>query len=514
MINPDYENFDSRSQFANKVLDPLDQFIEDIITERCYNGKPYAKIKTETELKLEQLHNKKKKESLYEKMKPMYEMELGSEVIKPNRGKKWRGTYFDTKVEQTDFFECLCGVDSDPEEDKRYRVQCTVCGIYQHAECVLYDVSNEFRGEYVCPHCWTLEEPVESGATLIVSPSSISYQWIEEIQKHIKHKNVRMLFYKGTKASGYIQPRDLANYDIVVTTYSVLQSETNYVDLPHSNSAEGRRFRNPKRFMAIPAPLPCVKWWRMVMDEAQMLESTTSKTAEMALRLKAEHRWCVTGTPIGKSLNDLYGLFMFLNLDPYNLEYWWKKCLYNPYIRGKTKDLERVLSKIMWRTAKKDVLDQINIPKQTEEIHWLSFSPVEEHFYRRQHIDSSKEAIAKIKKVPNQDLKLSEMDRHSLNTLLMPLLRLRQSCCHPQAVKGQFMSLQKSTMTMEALMEQMIKKSTLECEEANRQYIASLNGLAGLDIIEEKFVEAVEKYREVLRFTEEYKDKIKTDTLQ
>ena len=103
-----------------------------------------------------------------------------------------------------------------------------------------YDVSDPLRGEYICPHCWTLQEPVESGATLIVSPSSISYQWIEEIQKHIKHKNVRMLFYKGTKASGYIQPRDLSNYDIVVTTYSILQSETNYVDLPHSNSAEGK----------------------------------------------------------------------------------------------------------------------------------------------------------------------------------------------------------------------------------------------------------------------------------
>ena len=30
------------------------------------------------------------------------------------------------------------------------------------------------------------------------------------------------------------------------------------------------------------------------------------------------------------------------------------------------------------------------------------------------------------------------------------------------------MSLQKSTMTMEELMEQMIKKSKLECEDANR----------------------------------------------
>ena len=128
-----------------------------------------------------------------------------------------------------------------------------------------------------------------------------------------------MLFYKGTKSSGYIQPRDLANYDIVVTTYSVLQSETNYVDLPHSNSAEGRRFRNPKRFMAIPAPLPCVKWWRMVMDEAQMLESTTSKTAEMALRLKAEHRWCVTGTPYILTIFFFSKKFFkpFFNLEPY-----------------------------------------------------------------------------------------------------------------------------------------------------------------------------------------------------
>ena len=92
--------------------------------------------------------------------------------------------------------------------------------------------------------------------------------------------------------------------------------------------------------------------------------------------------FCYLGTPIGKSLNDLYGLFMFLNLDPYCLQFWWRKCLFEPYVRGETKDLERILCKVLWRTAKKDVLNQINIPKQTDEIHWLSFSPVEEHFYR------------------------------------------------------------------------------------------------------------------------------------
>ena len=45
---------------------------------------------------------------------------------------------------------------------------------------------------------------------------------------------------------GYIQPRTLAGYDIVITSYETLAFETNYVDLPHSNSAEGRRFRQGK----------------------------------------------------------------------------------------------------------------------------------------------------------------------------------------------------------------------------------------------------------------------------
>ncbi len=97
---------------------------------------------------------------------------------------------FDFKVGQADYFECVCGADLPEESDSKYRVQCGSCGTWQHAECLKYDIEDPARGEYFCPHCWTQRDPVPSGATLIVSPTTISYQWIEEIQKHIRHKKV------------------------------------------------------------------------------------------------------------------------------------------------------------------------------------------------------------------------------------------------------------------------------------------------------------------------------------
>ena len=57
--------------------------------------------------------------------------------------------------------------------------------------------------------------------------------------------------------------------------------------------------------MATPSPLPCIEWWRICLDEAQMVECTTTKTAEMCHRLQGNIKWCITGTPIQKSINDL-----------------------------------------------------------------------------------------------------------------------------------------------------------------------------------------------------------------
>lgn len=89
--------------------------------------------------------------------------------------------------------------------------------------------------------------------------------------------------YQGVKKDGFLQPHFLAEQDIVIITYDVLRSELNYVDIPHSNSEDGRRLRNQKRYMAIPSPLVAVEWWRICLDEAQMVECPAVK-----VRISAE----------------------------------------------------------------------------------------------------------------------------------------------------------------------------------------------------------------------------------
>ncbi|XP_006891719.1 PREDICTED: E3 ubiquitin-protein ligase SHPRH [Elephantulus edwardii] len=409
-------------------------------------------------------------------------------------------------------FECICG--ELGQVDLKPRVQCLKCHLWQHAKCVNYDEKNLKIKPFYCPHCLVAMEPVSTRATLIISPSSICHQWVDEINRHVKSSSLRVLVYQGVKKDGFLQPHFLAEQDIVIITYDVLRSELNYVDIPHSNSEDGRRLRNQKRYMAIPSPLVAVEWWRICLDEAQMVECPTVKAAEMAQRLTGINRWCISGTPVQRGLEDLFGLVVFLGVEPYCMRHWWVRLLYRPYCKKNPQPLYSFIAKIMWRSAKKDVIDQIQIPPQTEEVHWLHFSPVERHFYHRQHEVCCQDAVAKLRKISDWALKLSSLDRRTVTSILYPLLRLRQACCHPQAVRGEFLPLQKSTMTMEELLTSLQKKCGTECEEAHRQLVCALNGLAGIHIIKGEYALAADLYREVLRSSEEHKGKLKTDSLQ
>lgn len=238
------------------------------------------------------------------------EMGLGKTVemlalILANRKKK--RSIFEARTSKYNFIGkhklfCIC---TNKKEDNL--INCTLCNFAQHRKCV----NNEQSEYYICPNCWKSQDLIEGSATLIVSPFPIKEQWQQEIRRHIPFIDFKILLYNGVKSAGWVSPAVLADYDIVLTDYGIMQNEIYYTDNPT------RSLRREKSYIIPDSPLTMVRWWRVCLDEAQMVETPTNTCSRMVGKLPAINRWAITGTPIEKSYENLYGLVLFLDLQPY-----------------------------------------------------------------------------------------------------------------------------------------------------------------------------------------------------
>ncbi|KAI8112832.1 hypothetical protein M9434_004152 [Picochlorum sp. BPE23] len=458
------------------------------------------------------------------------------------------------KKEEDDIKEifCMCGVFETMvgfDVNSPPLVECNRCNVWSHAACVgMRDIVAQ--QQWVCNKCRSEElmetEILESNATLVVCPVSILSQWEGEIEKHVIPGSLKVMKYLGqeqpwsSKESAIVSPQDLAVADIVLTTYDVLRQDL----YRNPDRTEGRSLRYEKRYHIMPTPLTRVKFWRVVVDEAQMVESSTAKATEMVMKIAATNLWCVTGTPISRGLEDLYGLFSFLRVDPYAQKGWWARLIQSPlesvehgqsYQEALTrlvKLLKPSLGGLMWRSSKKDVSTELKIPPQRECLHRLDLSRIERHFYQRQHqacCGAAQKTLPKSvggpKKVhtlgdtnppANAGIKDRFLTKKEERKLLLPLLRLRQACVHPQVGAGGLKSLAhiKTPMSMIQVLETMINKAKIEAEDAQRLFLSTHNGLAGLKVLQENFADAATHYREVLKVSQENEQFIKADKLQ
>ena len=68
--------------------------------------------------------------------------------------------------------------------------------------------------------------------------------------------------------------------------------------------------------------LQCLKkisWWRICLDECQMVREATTNLAKSCTDLASVHRWMISGTPLTTSINDLNGELQFLRVWPFSL---------------------------------------------------------------------------------------------------------------------------------------------------------------------------------------------------
>lgn len=419
------------------------------------------------------LGNKKKKRKLEEELLPL-------ETVSSKKSQ----------------FFCVCN-----KPTRKPLIVCSKCQKSQHRECVAKYRLDETQ-VYMCPSCWSKENClIESSATIIVTPTAILRQWEMEISKHISDSRFKVFIYNGISKAGWISPRELAEYDVVLTDYNILRSEIHFLS---SNSWKGS-FRHEKKYIQLVSPLNYIHWWRVCLDEAQLVESAISQACKMVKILPTVHRWAVTGTPMNKSFDDLYGLVFFIDCKPY-IENW--KSLTEPIrLKADFNPLINVLKKIMWRTCKSGVLEQINIPPQTEQISYVQMSDVETFFYQSENFECS-EAFKK-KMIFEESILLSEMSQRTLKVVMEAFRKLRQDCTVPTTFSKNDKtnsSTVKKILNPDQLLEHLVSTNEIECKTYLRTFISSLNGIAAIHIIKEEFQEAVKIYKTVLRWSKDYSE--------
>ncbi|KAM3558879.1 hypothetical protein MY1884_003771 [Beauveria asiatica] len=267
---------------------------------------------------------------------------------------------------------------------------------------------------------------------LIIGPLSLIRQWEEEICTKVSASHKMSVFvYHGKKAT----TDELLTYDVVLTTYGTIAAELKRLDtFVKENAAAEREADNNSTEVARKFPLlhpTKAKYHRIILDEAQCIKNKETQTAKACHRLRANFRWCLTGTPMMNGVLELYSLLAFLRIRPY--------CAWDRFrqqfgvLFGKKGDeksvamskLRALLKAIMLRRKKNSMLDGkpiLELPTKTETVVYAELSADERDYYKQ----LEKKAQVQFSKY----LREGSVGRNYSNILVL-LLRLRQACCHP-----------------------------------------------------------------------------------
>jgi SNF2 family DNA or RNA helicase len=231
-----------------------------------------------------------------------------------------------------------------------------------------------------------------------VCPTSLVYNWKEECHKF--NPTMKVLVVDSTPAQRRKLLKSIGEYDIVVTSYNLLQKDV--------------------------ALYQEILFGYLILDEAQHIKNRGTRNAKSVKILRAAHRLILTGTPIENSLDELWSLFDFLMpglLGSYDR--FVEKFIRPSKIQGEERQqsleaLKRKLSPFILRRMKEDVLE--DLPPVSEIVYHCNLTDTQLELYRS-YAASAKEELSKLVQKEGFD----KIQIHVLATLT----RLKQICCHP-----------------------------------------------------------------------------------
>ncbi|PAE18782.1 helicase SNF [Bacillus sp. 7504-2] len=219
---------------------------------------------------------------------------------------------------------------------------------------------------------------------LIVCPSSVTYNWLNELGKFTPGTKVAVI--NGERKDRVRLYQHLQEKDVWIISYTLLRKDVSLLERE--------------------------KFHTIFFDEAQAFKNPMTQTAKAVKKLHADYRFALTGTPVENSSEELWSIFhvvfpeLFRGLKQYaNLT---------------SKQIARRTRPFLLRRMKEDVLGEL--PEK------IALQESVELFSEQKKLYAA--YLAKLK---NDTLK--HLDKNTIRKnrirILAGLTRLRQICCHP-----------------------------------------------------------------------------------
>ncbi len=235
-------------------------------------------------------------------------------------------------------------------------------------------------------------------ASIVVSPSSLSLNWKNEIEKFAPELNTNVV--RGTASERKEIIENIDKYDLIITSYDLLKRD---IDTYKEKNYEFKF---------------------IIADEAQYLKNNNTKNAKAIKQLNAETRFALTGTPIENSLAELWSIFDLImpgylfNYKEFKLKY--ETAIVKDEDKETMNKLKMLIEPFILRRTKKEVLTEL--PEKTISV--LDNEMEEEQ--RKLYLSY----LVKARQELQDEISINGYEKSQIK-ILAALTRLRQICCHP-----------------------------------------------------------------------------------
>ena len=277
--------------------------------------------------------------------------------------------------------------------------------------------------------------------SLVVCPSSLIYNWEDEVHKFSQTLSVTCIVSDANTRKTMIHA--ICGKHLYVTSYDYIRRDIELYD--------------------------AIEFEYVILDESQYIKNQKTKNATSVKQLHALHKLALSGTPIENSLAELWSVFDFLMPQYlYNYHYFQKKFetdIVKNQDQKKIQQLQKMVSPFILRRNKKDVL--LELPDKIEKTQLIPFTQQESELY-----------FANLAQINTQLQEIFQMEKVDKIVILSMLTKLRQICCEPRMI---YDNIYQSSSKMKACMD-------LICNyKANHQQVLLFSSFTKVfDLMEEE----------------------------